>query len=48
MAPTHAAAGLWLASSYTALDPGDKRSVQAYYRRIWDLFYLEYLMYPFI
>ncbi|CAN0290852.1 unnamed protein product, partial [Phaeothamnion confervicola] len=43
--------GLFLAylwRSFAALRAGEKESVKAFYARIWDLFYAEYLLYPFI
>lgn len=30
------------------LKPDSQESIKGFYKRIWDLFYLEYLMYPFI
>lgn len=30
------------------LEPDSQESVKGFYKRIWDLFYLEYAMYPFI
>jgi len=47
MAPGHLLAGAWLLTSFKKLVPADPRSVKQYYKRIWDLFYLEYIMYPF-
>ena len=48
MAPAHALLAAWLARSYRRLDPESSLSVKRYYKSIWDLFYLEYAMYPFI
>jgi homogentisate solanesyltransferase len=48
MAPAHLLAGGWLFKSWRKLDPSSTASVKKYYKRIWDLFYLEYIMYPFI
>lgn len=44
----HVAAAIYLIKSYTKLQPDSMPSVKTYYKRIWDLFYLEYAMYPFI
>lgn len=44
----HAAAAAWLAKSNAALDVDDASSIKAYYKQIWNLFYFEYAMYPFI
>lgn len=30
------------------LEPDSQDSIKGFYKRIWDLFYLEYAMYPFI
>lgn len=48
MAVGHALAAGWLVLSFRKLKPESPASVKAYYKRIWDLFYLEYVMYPFI
>lgn len=37
-----------MASSLRALNPESQDSIKGFYKRIWDLFYLEYAMYPFI
>ncbi|KAG5181455.1 tocopherol polyprenyltransferase-like protein [Tribonema minus] len=44
----HSAFALYLYRARTKLQPDSKESVKAFYARIWDLFYLEYLLYPFI
>ena len=48
MALAHSGLGLWLLASYRKLEPSSIVSVKKYYKRIWDLFYIEYLIYPFI
>ena len=48
MAAAHGGLGLWLLASYRKLQPDSQLSIKKFYKRIWDLFYLEYLMYPFI
>lgn len=48
MAVGHAAAASYLIRSFTQLDETSMASVKGFYKRIWDLFYLEYAMYPFI
>lgn len=48
MAGSHILAGTVLAVSARKLDPNSMDSIKAYYKRIWDLFYLEYCLYPFI
>lgn len=48
MAVGHALAGLWLALGFRKFEPDSMASIKRYYKRIWDLFYLEYLMYVFI
>lgn len=30
------------------LEPDSQESIKGFYKRIWDLFYLEYAIYPFI
>ena len=37
-----------LGASLRRLVPDSQDSVKGFYKRIWDLFYLEYAMYPFI
>jgi 4-hydroxybenzoate polyprenyltransferase len=44
----HVAYLAFLLKSYGNLDGDDQRSIGAFYRAIWTLFYLEYLLYPFI
>jgi len=44
----HALAAAWLALSFRKLDTTSMTSIKAYYKQIWNLFYFEYLMYPFI
>jgi homogentisate solanesyltransferase len=34
--------------SYKDLRPDDMKSVRSFYKAIWNLFYLEYCLYPFI
>ena len=34
-----------LLARWRELDPGILPSIKAYYKHIWDLFYLEYVMY---
>ena len=41
MAGGHFLAGLWLALGFKKLQPDSMASIKAYYKRIWDLFYLE-------
>lgn len=51
MAVGHAAAAAWLIKSTKQLGDAAEPSMQsmkAYYKQIWNLFYFEYLMYPFI
>jgi homogentisate phytyltransferase/homogentisate geranylgeranyltransferase len=44
----HIAYLAYLLKSYCDLDGDDERSVGAFYGAIWNLFYLEYFLYPFI
>jgi homogentisate solanesyltransferase len=44
----HAAAAGWLLRSATKLDTSSPVSIKAFYKQIWNLFYFEYLLYPFI
>lgn len=37
-----------LGTAIRRLVPDSQDSVKTFYKRIWDLFYLEYAMYPFI
>ena len=51
MAGGHAVAAAWLFRATRQLGGGDApsaQSVKAYYKQIWNCFYFEYLMYPFI
>lgn len=48
MVPGHALLAAWLLRSHAKLEPESQTSVKAFYKRIWDLFYLEYFMYPFL
>ena len=51
----HALAALWLAKSTVTLQPSlgkgseeETPALKQYYKQIWNLFYFEYLLYPFI
>lgn len=44
----HAAYLLYFAWSYFRLNAEDMNSLKQFYKRIWNLFYLEYLLYPLI
>ena len=35
-------------NNYRTLNPDDMNSTKTFYKRIWNLFYLEYILYPFI
>jgi homogentisate solanesyltransferase len=51
MAGGHALAAVWLVRSTKELgneESPSMKSIKAYYKQIWNLFYFEYLMYPFI
>ncbi|CAM9748531.1 unnamed protein product [Chrysoparadoxa australica] len=48
MIGAHGAFILYLANSLRRLEADSKESIKAFYGRIWDLFYLEYAIYPFI
>ena len=48
MAGGHALGAAWLLISSAKLKPDDASSVKSYYKQVWNLFYFEYLMYPFI
>ena len=48
MVPAHALFASYLLWSYRQMDPSKMPDVKAFYKRIWDLFYLEYILYPFI
>ena len=42
----HAALALMLLTRFRRLESESLASVKAFYRSIWDLFYLEYALYP--
>lgn len=44
----HAGLLLYFVVSSLKLNPVDSKSINKYYKEIWNLFYLEYLLYPFI
>jgi hypothetical protein len=44
----HTLFAAYLYRARTKLIPDDKSSVKTFYKRIWDLFYMEYMLYPFI
>lgn len=44
----HAFLAFKLLRTYAQLDPSSLPSIRQFYRGIWDLFYLEYMLYPFI
>lgn len=44
----HVAYLAYLLKTYGDLDGEDERSIDKFYRAIWNLFYLEYLLYPLI
>ena len=48
MAAGHLLAAGWLGWSTAKLQPERVESLKSYYKQIWNLFYLEYAMYPFI
>jgi len=48
MVSGHALAATWLARSWSQLDASSSGSIKRFYKEIWNLFYFEYLMYPFI
>ena len=48
MVPGHALAAALLTRSSVQLDTNSSRSLQLYYQQIWNLFYFEYALYPFI
>jgi len=48
MVSGHAAAAVWLAISTIKLKADSAKSIKQYYKQIWNLFYFEYMMYPFI
>lgn len=44
----HLLAACWLGRSWKQLDAASTSSIKTFYAQIWNLFYFEYLMYPFI
>jgi len=44
----HALAAGWLVRSQLKLDASSTKSIKEYYKQIWNLFYFEYMLYPFI
>jgi len=44
----HAILAVMLARIHSMLDPDSQLSIKQFYARIWNLFYLEYALYPFI
>jgi len=48
MASGHALAACWLGLSWRKLNTESMASIKDFYGQIWNLFYFEYLMYPFI
>ena len=44
----HLLAAGWLARSWKRLQADSTDSIKTFYAQIWNLFYFEYLMYPFI
>jgi len=44
----HSAAAAWMAYSARKLDTSSEASIKGYYKQIWNLFYFEYMLYPFI
>ena len=48
MAGGHALAAAWLWRSHRKLDADSPSSIQEFYKQIWNLFYFEYMLYPFI
>ena len=44
----HLALAILLLSRFRQLDPDSKSSIKQYYKHIWDLFYLEYVLYTLI
>jgi homogentisate solanesyltransferase len=44
----HAALAVMLLMRYQQLDPESMKSIKVYYKHIWDLFYLEYVLYTLI
>jgi len=48
MAGGHLLAAGWLWRSHRRLDASSPASIKEFYKQIWNLFYFEYLLYPFI
>lgn len=48
MAVGHSLLAAKLSRTYAALDDKSMASIKRFYRGIWDLFYLQYMLYPFI
>ena len=44
----HSVALFYLLQAYGKLQPEDTKSVKVFYKSIWNLFYFQYLIYPFI
>jgi hypothetical protein len=44
----HAVLALMLLNRFRKLNAESLAEIKSYYKFIWDLFYLEYLMYPFM
>lgn len=44
----HVALAGMLLARFSKLDPNSISSIKLYYKRIWDLFYLEYILYTLI
>jgi len=44
----HALAAAWMARATMKLKPEETSSLKDYYKQIWNCFYFEYMMYPFI
>ena len=44
----HAILATMLLAQFRKLEPDSIQSVKLYYKRIWDLFYLEYILYTLI
>lgn len=44
----HAALAVLLVARFRQLDPDSMASVKKYYKHIWDLFYMEYILYTLI
>ena len=48
MVAGHALAAGWLLRASKKLDAEDTQSIKDFYKQIWNLFYFEYALYPFI